>query len=241
MHLHIVLIIALGLSSYDACAQPAAVKPPTVTGKQASISVLFSPADRPTEALIKLIDGTKKSIIAAVYMLTDKKIADALIKARTERNVSVRLALDNISAGRFGKADYLADHGIVIHMYQPAAIRPWFTPILHHKFAVFDDATLWTGSFNWTVSANLSNDENVIITTDPEVCRKYKAYFEQLITGKCQPYRLAKRSPTRSLEKPFIIRVLEDLLRIKRPKRHSVFSPVEAPHAQARHQFPADA
>ena len=157
-----------------------------------SLTVLFSPADKPAERLIELIDGAKKSITAAIYMLTDKKIADALITAKKERRVVIRLVLDPISAGKYGKADYLIANNIPIYIYKPSAIRPWFTPIMHHKFAVFDDTILWTGSFNWTVSANISNAENILISTDSIICRMYKAYFETLVSQKCEPYSPAK-------------------------------------------------
>jgi cardiolipin hydrolase len=158
-----------------------------------TLTALFSPVDRPTDKLVELINGAKKSITAAIYMLTDKKIADALIKAKNERLVTIRIALDPISAGKFGKADYLAENNIPIFLYQPEAIHPWFTPILHHKFAIFDDWTLWTGSFNWTVSANFSNAENVLISTDPTTCKAYKAYFETLIKSKCLKYSVPKK------------------------------------------------
>jgi cardiolipin hydrolase len=161
---------------------------------QPTLTALFAPDDKPAEKLISLIDGAKKSITGAVYMLTDKKIADALIKAKKERKVTVKLVLDPISAGKFGKADYLAENNIAISMYQPDAMRPWFTPIMHHKFVIIDEATLWTGSFNWTVSANLSNDENILISTDATICKAYKAYLEKLISSKCLPHSPPKKA-----------------------------------------------
>ena len=59
---------------------------------------------------------------------------------------------------------------------------------MHHKFAIFDETTLWTGSFNWTVSANTNNCENVIITDDREACRSYQAQFNQLLKTRCKKH-----------------------------------------------------
>jgi phosphatidylserine/phosphatidylglycerophosphate/cardiolipin synthase-like enzyme len=50
---------------------------------------------------------------------------------------------------------------------------------MHNKFALLDNKT-WTGSFNWTWSANIKNQENVIFTDELEVCKKYEKYFEIL-------------------------------------------------------------
>ena len=53
---------------------------------------------------------------------------------------------------------------------------------MHNKFAIFDDKTVFTGSFNWTVSANARNQENVIVMEDADVCKIYETYFEKLFT-----------------------------------------------------------
>jgi len=51
---------------------------------------------------------------------------------------------------------------------------------MHNKFAVLDGTVLLTGSFNWTRSAVLYNDENVLVLRDPGVARAYERQFEAL-------------------------------------------------------------
>ncbi len=158
-----------------------------------NLTVLFSPNDKITDKLIPLIDGASKSIYAAVYMLTDKKIADALIRAK-QRGVTIQLILDPISTGKYGKADYLVGNGIAIYIYQaPPNARPWFSPIMHNKFACIDNKILWTGSFNWTVSANITNEENVTISKDPAVCTVFRTYFDTLLKTKTTSFVLARQ------------------------------------------------
>jgi hypothetical protein len=48
------------------------------------------------------------------------------------------------------------------------------------QFAVVDAHTLINGSFNWTRHAVLANFENVVISSDPVVCRQFIGEFERL-------------------------------------------------------------
>lgn len=76
---------------------------------------LFSPYDKPTTKLIDQIRQAKISIHAAVYMITDKDIAQALIDAY-KRGIDVRIITDVISTGKYGKADFLAENGIRVYV-----------------------------------------------------------------------------------------------------------------------------
>jgi phosphatidylserine/phosphatidylglycerophosphate/cardiolipin synthase-like enzyme len=54
--------------------------------------------------------------------------------------------------------------------------------LMHHKFAVRDQAVVWTGSTNWT-DDSWSREENVIAVVDSEaIARMYTTDFEQLWT-----------------------------------------------------------
>lgn len=142
----------------------------------------FSPDDHPADKLIQLINNTKHKLHAAVYMLTDKEIAKALISAKT-RGVDVKIIVDRASVDfEYGKGNFLKDSGIEVYVYSPQSKNGKnnkFLPIMHNKFAIFDDK-IWTGSFNWTRSANQKNQENVIITTNKKVYAKFEKQFEIL-------------------------------------------------------------
>lgn len=190
--------------------------------------VLFSPYDKPTTQLIDLINKARTSIHAAVYMITDKDIAQALINAH-KRGVDVCIITDIISTGKYGKADLLAENGIRVYVldvnFVPArnnhsktkvviaecnndkkaktiADDRWFSndPIMHHKFAIIDGVSTWTGSFNWTSAANKKNHENVFVTDKREMCKAYEQQFSRIISdGSCKPYypgRISAYMPT---------------------------------------------
>ena len=48
------------------------------------------------------------------------------------------------------------------------------------SLALFDGATLLTGSYNWTRSAADKNQENIVRTTNPELARAFSKTFERL-------------------------------------------------------------
>ena len=149
------------------------------------IEVYFSPQDKIHSKLIQAIDATQKKIYAAVYMITDKTIVTALVKAKQERGVDVQIITDAISLGSsYGKAESLAQQGITVFMYKPSVslYNPFFktNAIMHHKFALFD-TMIWTGSFNWTRSADTRNKENVVaIYDDLATYNHYLQHFEVL-------------------------------------------------------------
>ncbi|CEJ03776.1 hypothetical protein RMCBS344292_17753 [Rhizopus microsporus] len=51
---------------------------------------------------------------------------------------------------------------------------------MHNKFAVIDNKTVITGSFNWSCGARYKNRENVIITNIPSVVDAYSKEFDKL-------------------------------------------------------------
>ena len=194
---------------------------------------LFSPDDKPASTLIKLINNAKKSIHVAVYCLTDKKIAQALIDAHA-RGVEVKLVLDPMSADRYGKAAMLAEAKVPVFIMgrapveqpvantlvtpiptgsfspitpNPALPKPnkpkkTFTeerffvhdPIMHNKYAIFDGDKVWTGSFNWTHSANNLNWENALLINTPSIVQAYEANFVYLMQNAgLQPYQQAAK------------------------------------------------
>lgn len=148
--------------------------------------VYFTPRDDIKTHLITLIKEERLSIDAAVYMMTDKFIAQALIEAYV-RGVKVRLVLDQISMGeKYGKGLLLQNSGITIFVHKAASLNPFCTPIMHHKFFVFGFNAVrhcslaWTGSFNCTASASRLHDENVVVTDDAAVVKEYKECFKML-------------------------------------------------------------
>ncbi|MFA6262899.1 MAG: phospholipase D-like domain-containing protein [Candidatus Babeliales bacterium] len=161
------------------------------------VEAFFSPNDKPTGKLLELIISARRSIFVAVYFLTDQTIAEALVAAH-KRRIDIKIVIDPITAqSRCGKADFLACHGIEIYVFRPGSKagggdNKWAgQPLMHDKYAVFDNDYVWTGSFNWTVTACMSNCENVVLIKDHVLCARYKQNFETLLT-RCVRYDSAE-------------------------------------------------
>ena len=166
-----------------------------ISSAQGLCQILFTPRDDIRSQLIQLIKQERKSIDAAVYMFTDKTIAQALIDAYV-RGVKVRVILDQISMGeRYGKGVFLQNNGVAVVVHATSGGNAFTMPIMHHKFFLFGQngitgtELLWTGSYNCTASASTIHDENVIITDDVQAIQEYRHCFALLLArlspGRC--------------------------------------------------------
>jgi len=137
------------------------------------IKVYFSPNGGCQEAVISEIKNATQSIDIAMYYLSSRGIAQALIKA-SQKNVRIRVVLDQSQEiETSSKAGYLIKHGLEIRYHLGFGL-------MHNKFAIIDAATLITGSFNWTLTAEERNEENLLIINDEQTIEKYKERFNYL-------------------------------------------------------------
>jgi len=153
--------------------------------------VFFAPDDSIQQLLLYLIKEEKKSIRLAAYSFTDADVAQALIDAM-HRGVSIELIVDpGCILDKFGKVRDLREKGITIFIYDPNHNKKnknsFITSIMHNKFILFernllDKTLIWTGSFNFTKSAHLRNQENVIVFEDDQMMVKYAQQFDRLKT-----------------------------------------------------------
>ncbi|MFA5306353.1 MAG: phospholipase D-like domain-containing protein [Candidatus Babeliales bacterium] len=149
--------------------------------------VFFAPDDRPATRLVELIDSAHKKIYAAIYMITDQKIAQALVRAR-KRGVEVQIIVDTSSmVSSYGKGQQLKAGNIDLYVFGGDSSHHSFRqPLMHNKFAIIDNK-VWTGSFNWTKSANEKNQENVILTDNADVRIRFERHFQRL-KERCHHY-----------------------------------------------------
>ncbi len=145
---------------------------------------LFSPEDDVQKTLLALIAQEKDYILVAVFSFTDGAIAQALIDAK-KRGVSVEVITDiSCTRDKFTKIEFLKDNGIKVYIYNPKNVSI-LNDIMHHKFVLFgknihNKQLLWTGSFNFTKSANVNNQENILILDELSLIERYRKQFALL-------------------------------------------------------------
>jgi phosphatidylserine/phosphatidylglycerophosphate/cardiolipin synthase-like enzyme len=148
----------------------------------AKTEVYFSLYDNPQKAIIKNINQAETYINIAMYTFTDKEIALSLANAQ-KIGVKVRVYLDRSQIeSTYSISRFLVQKGIKVRISSN-------NYIMHHKFAIIDNRLLLTGSYNWTLSANNRNDENLMAIDDPEIIKIFQNQFVNLWTHKYSPER----------------------------------------------------
>jgi phosphatidylserine/phosphatidylglycerophosphate/cardiolipin synthase-like enzyme len=137
--------------------------------------VYFSPNAGIRQRLVRAIKGARRSIDVAVYHLTSRELTEALGAAKA-RGVRVRVVMDRQKVEEEGPGVRgLRQHGV--------PVRSRGVPeqsLMHHKFAVFDERLVITGSYNWTQSAEVANHENVVFLDDPAMVARFREEFRRL-------------------------------------------------------------
>ncbi len=119
------------------------------------------------DMIVDAINKTRHKLLIQAYSFTSTPIAKAVTEAH-QRGVDVRVIVDKSQASeRYTSATFLKNAGIpVVVDTRPA--------IAHNKVMVFDDQAVFTGSFNFTKSAQERNAENgMLIRGDSAVVKAY--------------------------------------------------------------------
>jgi phosphatidylserine/phosphatidylglycerophosphate/cardiolipin synthase-like enzyme len=125
---------------------------------QCAADVEFSPNGGGEALVVQAIDQAQNQILVQAYNFTDPAILQALLTAKINRHVDVRLILDKSNQ----EARYENNIVPFVQAGIPVAID-YSVAIAHNKVMIIDQRNVITGSFNYTVSAQRRNAENVIL------------------------------------------------------------------------------
>lgn len=139
-----------------------------------SIVIGFSPEGSAQKAILSLIKSAQKEIRLSAYSFTSPEVVSALIAAK-RRGVDVKLVVDyksNTGKSSISAMNLIGNAGIPIRTIDKYAIH-------HDKFIVVDEASVETGSFNYSRAANVYNSENAIVLYNmPQVADQYLLHWE---------------------------------------------------------------
>lgn len=146
----------------------------------AAIQVFFSPHGGCTGAIVKEIGQAKTGVLVQAYSFTSLPIAQALADARM-RHLDVQVILDKGWQNESAKVEpLLAASNISVFIDAKHAIA-------HNKIVIVDNATVITGSFNFTNQAELMNAENLLIIHDPKLAARYTANWQAHVAHSLAP------------------------------------------------------
>jgi phosphatidylserine/phosphatidylglycerophosphate/cardiolipin synthase-like enzyme len=132
---------------------------------------LPNPTGGVPDAVAASIDEAQTTVDVAVYEFNLQVLADALLRA-AERGLRVRVVTDTDSLGQ-PVIEQLRAAGIPVVDDARAAI-------MHHKFVVLDNASIWTGSMNFTRNDAYRNDNNFIRIHSTRLAQNYAHEFEEM-------------------------------------------------------------
>lgn len=128
---------------------------------QGTVEVLFTPWDAAEGALLRVIQGARRTIHVQTYTFSSRNVAWALGEAK-RRGVAVEVLADREQATK-------NEHSL-IHALHDSGIPVWFEvrySNAHNKIVLVDaegpDPVVVTGSYNFTWSAQARNAENLLI------------------------------------------------------------------------------
>ena len=164
------------------------------------VEVLFAPHRKrdPNHGLNWIeqqLGEARKTIDMALFVFTAQQLANAL-QGAVNAGLQIRLIADPSFASRsfsevldlLGVA--LPDRNCKVEKdNQPfdRGLNGVGTPRLahgdklHHKFAVIDNKTVITGSFNWSPSAAHTNDETLLVIHSPQLAKHFTREMDRLL------------------------------------------------------------
>lgn len=141
-----------------------------------TIEIYFAPEDGVERQIRNEIGDADEAIVFMAFSFTSKPISEAMAD-RMKWGVKVRGLMEKRGAGsRYSRDEFLADRGAQIHLDDNPKT-------MHHKVIVIDSDTVITGSYNFSKSAEESNDENVLIVHSAAIAEKFVSEFDRLTAG----------------------------------------------------------
>ena len=188
-----------GINSQFGLAKPWR-SPVTLTWDKTTITVQFAPISTShnwhisTNGLIgKTISNATQSIKLALFVFSEQAINN-LLQQKRQQGIKIDGVFDAGFAFRYYSEvlDMLGVAGYYRCQVE-SGNNPWTKPLdtvgtvnialgdkLHHKFALIDEQTVISGSPNWSIAANHTNDEALLVINNQQVARHFEREFQRL-------------------------------------------------------------
>ena len=156
----------------------------TTVFAEMAVQTCFSPQGKCAAHILREIEQAKKELLVAVYAFTSDDLAGALVQAK-KRGVSVQVVVDREfdAENQKSKGKFFDAQKIPLRRVSGAKMKAQEKDagLMHQKFAVIDRKIVFTGSYNWTYSAENFNDENLLVFRDAgPLAEEYRKAFFRL-------------------------------------------------------------
>ena len=135
--------------------------------------------------LIQEINQAKNTIDIALYGFGNQKEIFNALKMAKKRGVKIRVVADKSK-----KQDFMFSSTSDLLREFPSK-TDYNSSLMHNKFIIFDDKTVFTGSINISSSGSGGyNANNAIFIKNEKIAKMYQAEFEQMFSGKFSTNKL---------------------------------------------------
>jgi phosphatidylserine/phosphatidylglycerophosphate/cardiolipin synthase-like enzyme len=151
----------------------------SLTVEDMRVDVRFSPNGGAFKEIIDELKSAKRDVYVAMYAFSDPRIALTLMFLE-EKGVRIHILTDSSwNTSRYSVVGKMKEFGFKL------CDNPY--GLLHDKYVIIDpnekDARVITGSYNFTRSAQMKNDEIIAVFHSKKMAQIYLENFESL----CKP------------------------------------------------------
>jgi len=147
---------------------------PSLTIDGTPLEIYFSPDDHVAMRIAALLRGAQHSIYFMAYSFTAKDFGDILLqKAQDGLPVAGVMEESQVKANIGSEFNAFTQAGLSVYMDGNPGL-------MHHKVFIIDQQIVITGSYNFTASAERTNDENVVIFFDKQIAASYLTEFQRV-------------------------------------------------------------
>lgn len=138
-------------------------------------------------AFIQLVNNSKETIDIAIYGYEEVPIVTQALQNAKNRGVNIRFIYDEHynPAETYYKGNDIIKNLASVSKSDRTNSATTSNMLMHNKFIIFDNSTVFTGSMNFSPSGLSGYDENdIIIINSNAIAELYKKEFEQMLSGK---------------------------------------------------------
>ena len=149
---------------------------PSMTIDGIPLEIYFSPDDHVARRIVKLLRDAQHSIYFMAYSFTANDFGD-ILRQKAQDGLAVEGVMDEsqIKSNQGTEFDGFRLFGLPVYVDGNKGL-------MHHKVIVIDGQIVITGSYNFTLSAERTNDENVLIFHNTQIAAQYLTEFQRVLT-----------------------------------------------------------
>ncbi len=149
---------------------------PTLTIDGTRVETYFSPDDGVANQLAALLNSAEESIYFLAFSFTSNDLGD-IVRAKAEAGLDVHGVMD--------EEQIKSNQGTEFDPFRQADLDVLIDGIpgqMHHKVFVIDGEIVVLGSYNFSQSAEVRNDENIVVVYNADIAKEYMKEFQRVVT-----------------------------------------------------------